>query len=155
MYTNRFTTGPIDDSETTIVTTTHNALGAERTALQWTLGVLSAIPMTSALGEILRGPRAVPGGSPDVVPTVDSALRYASVFKFAAGLTILRELAHIERSPATTFALSTVAVGGLVRMISWKQRGRPHPMIVGAVGLEAIGVPLLLTWQRRVAAKAV
>lgn len=137
------------------MTTTHHAPSPDRTALQWTLGALSAIPMASAVGEILRGPRAVPGGSPDVAPTVDSALRYASVFKFAAGLTILRELGRIERSQATTFALSTVAVGGLVRMISWKQRGRPHPMIVGAIGLETIGVPILLTWQRRLSAKAV
>jgi hypothetical protein len=137
------------------VTTSHHTLGPNRAALQWTLGILSAIPMGSALGEILRGPQAVPGGSPDVVPTVDSALRYANVFKFAAGVTILRELGRIDRSPAATFALSTVAVGGLARIVSWRQRGRPHPAIVGAIALETIGVPILLTWQRRQSAKAV
>jgi len=137
------------------VTTTHHTLSPDRAALQWTLGVLSAIPMASALGEILRGPQAVPGGSPDVVPTVDSALRYANVFKFAAGVTILRELGRIERSSAATFALSTVAVGGLARIVSWNQCGRPHPAILGAVALETIGVPILLTWQWRLSAKAV
>lgn len=136
------------------MTITHHSPSPDRAALQWTLGILSAIPMASALGEILRGPRAVPGGSPDVAPTVDSALRYASVFKFAAGVTILRELGRIERSSAASFALSTVAVGGLARIVSWKQRGRPHPVIVGAVALETIGVPILLTWQRRLSAKA-
>lgn len=128
-------------------------LNDNRSALQWTLGILAAIPMVSALGEILHGARGVPGGSPDVVPTVDSSLRYASVFKFAAGVTVLRELGHIERSSATTFALSTIAVGGLARILSWRQRGRPHPVAVGATALETLGVPLLLIWQRRISTK--
>ena len=137
------------------MTTTPHAPSPNRTALQWTLGALSAIPMASALGEILRGPQAVPGGSPDIAPTVDSALRYANAFKFAGGVTILRELGRVERSPAAAFALSTVAVGGLARIISWKQAGRPHPIIVGAIALETIGAPILLAWQRRLSAQAV
>ena len=126
-----------------------------RAALQWTMGTLAVIPMASAVGEILHGPHGVPGGSPDVVPTVDSALRYANVFKFASGVTVLRELRRIERSSATSFALSTIAVGGLARIVAWRQSGRPHPVIVGAIALETIGAPLLLTWQRRISAKAV
>ena len=124
-----------------------------RAALQWTLAVLSAIPMASAVGEILRGPNGVPGGSPDVVPTVDSALRYASVFKFASGVAILRELRNVERSSTVSFVLSTIAVGGLARIAAWRQSGRPHPAIVGAIALETIGAPLLLTWQRRLSGK--
>ena len=124
-----------------------------RAALQWTLGVLSAIPMASAVGEILRGPNGVPGGSPDVVPTVDSALRYANVFKFASGVAILRELRNVERSSTVSFVLSTIAVGGLARIAAWRQSGRPHPAIVGAIALETIGAPLLLTWQRRLSGK--
>lgn len=126
-----------------------------RSALQWALGILAFIPMASAAVEILRGPKAVPGGSPDVVPTVDSALRYASVFKFASGVAILRDLRHVERSSTAAFALSTITVGGLVRLISWRQRGRPHPAIVGAIALEAIGAPMLLSWQRSISGKAV
>lgn len=126
-----------------------------RAALQWTLGILAVIPMGSAVGEILRGPRGVPGGSPDVVPTVDSSLRYATVFKFASGVALLRELPRIERSSATAFTLSTIAVGGLARIAAWRQSGRPHPVIVGAIALETIGAPLLLAWQRRISAKAV
>ncbi len=132
-----------------------NTLTRNRTALQWTLGTLAVIPMASAVGEILHGPRGVPGGSPDVAPTVDSSLRYANVFKFASGVTVLRELRRIEQSSATSFALSTIAVGGLARIVAWRQSGRPHPVIVGAIALETIGAPLLLTWQRRISAKAV
>ncbi len=126
-----------------------------RRRLQWTLGVLAAIPVASAAGEILRGPQGVPGGSPDVIPTVDSALRYANVFKFAVGPVIWSQLRHIEQSPAVSFAAATIVFGGLARLRSWQQRGRPHPITVGAIALETIGVPILLAWQRRLSAKAV
>ena len=126
-----------------------------RRRLQWTLGVLAAIPVASAMGEIVRGPQGVPGGSPDVTPTLDSALRYANVFKFAVGPVIWSQLGRIDRSPALSFAAATIAIGGIARLRSWQQRGRPHPVTVGAVALETIGVPILLAWQRRLSAKAV
>jgi hypothetical protein len=120
-----------------------------RRGLQRTLAVLAAIPMASAIGEIVRGPQGVPGGSPDVVPTVDSSLRYANVFKFAVGPVMWSQLARVEQSSAVTFALSTIFVGGLARVRSWQQRGRPHPIAVSAIALETIGVAGLLAWQRR------
>ena len=126
-----------------------------RRRLQWTLGVLAVIPAASAAGEILRGPQGVLGGSPDVSPTVDSSLRYANAFKFAVGPVIWSQLRHIEQSPAVSFAALTIAFGGLARLRSWQQRGRPHPVTVGAIALETIGVAILLAWQRNIAAKAV
>jgi hypothetical protein len=129
--------------------------GSSRRKLQWTLGVLAAIPVASATGEILRGPQGVPGGSPDVTPTVDSSLRYANAFKFAVGPVIWSQLRHIEQSPAVTFAAATIAFGGLARLRSWQQRGRPHPITVAAIALETIGVAGLLAWQRRLSAKVV
>lgn len=129
--------------------------GGSRRRLQWTLGVLAAIPVASAAGEIVRGAQGVPGGSPDVTPTVDSSLRYANVFKFAVGPVIWSQLRRVERSPALSFAISTIAVGGLARLRSWQQRGRPHPVTVAAIALETLGGPLLLIWQRRVSSSAV
>lgn len=126
-----------------------------RRRLQWILGVLAAIPVASASGEILQGAQGVPGGSPDVIATVDSSLRYANVFKFAVGPVIWSQLGRIERSPALSFAAATIAFGGLARLRSWQQRGRPHPITVGAVALETIGVPILLAWQRHLSVKAV
>ena len=126
-----------------------------RRRLQWTLGVLAAIPVASAADEILRGPQGVPGGSPDVNSTVDSSLRYANVFKFAVGPVIWSQLGRIDRSPALSFAAATIAIGGLARLRSWQQRGRPHPITVGAIALETIGVPILLTWQRRLSTSEV
>jgi Domain of unknown function (DUF4345) len=128
---------------------------ASRRRLQWTLGALAAIPVAGASGEILRGPQGVPGGSPDVTPTVDSSLRYANVFKFAVGPVIWSQLARVERSPAVTFAAATIAIGGLARLRSWQQRGRPHPVTVAAIALETVGAPLLLAWQRRISSSVV
>ncbi|WP_431233084.1 DUF4345 domain-containing protein [Mycolicibacterium psychrotolerans] len=125
--------------------------GDSRRRLQWTLAVLAAIPMGSATGEIVRGAQGVPGGSPEVTPTVDSSLRYANVFKFAVGPVIWSQLGRVERSPALSFAIGTIAVGGLARLRSWQQRGRPHPVTVAAIALEVLGGPLLLIWQRRIA----
>jgi len=90
----------------------------------------------------------VPGGSPDVTPTVDSSLRYANAFKFAVGPVIWSQLARVEQSQTVTFALSTIFLGGLARLRSWQQRGRPHPVTLAAIALETIGVAGLLAWQR-------
>jgi len=118
--------------------------------LQWTLGILAAAPAVSALQEIIRGAQGVPGGSPDVIPTVDTSLRYANVFKFAVVPVIWSHLAHVERSPAVSFAATTIAVGGLARLVSWQQRGRPHPVTIAAVVLELGQLPILFAWRRRI-----
>lgn len=73
------------------MSTVESSPAAERRSrrrLQWTLAVLAAVPAASAGREIVLGPQGVPGGSPEVIPTVDSALRYANVFKFAVGPVI-------------------------------------------------------------------
>lgn len=119
-----------------------------RRAFQWTLAILAAVPTASALGEIARGAQGVPGGSPEVVPTVDSSLRYANVFKFALGPVMWGQIGRVEQSRAVTLALSTIFAGGLARVRSWRQRGRPHPVTVAAIALETVGVAGLLVWQR-------
>lgn len=129
--------------------------GGSRRRLQWTLGVLAAIPVASATAEIVQGPQGVPGGSPDVTPTVDSSLRYANVFKFAVGPVIWSQLGRVERSSAVSSAIVTITVGGLARLRSWQQRGRPHPVTVAAIALEALGGPLLLIWQRSISSSEV
>lgn len=123
---------------------------ASRRRLQWTLGALAAVPLASASREIALGPAGVPGGSLPVNPTLDSALRYANVYKAAVAPVIWSQLGRVERSSALTFALASLFFGGLVRLRSWRQRGRPHPVIVAAVGLELLAPPLLLAWQQRI-----
>jgi Domain of unknown function (DUF4345) len=113
--------------------------------------VLALLPVATAAGEIAGGAQAVPGGSPDVVPTVDSSLRYNNVYRLAVGPVIWSQLGKLEQSRTLTFALVTIFGGGLARVRSWQQSGRPHPVIVAATALETVGVPILLAWQRRLA----
>jgi len=127
---------------------------ASRRRLQWALGVMAAVPTASAVGEIARGAQGVPGRSPEVAPTVDSSLRYANVFKLAWGVTVWSQLRRVERSPAATGSLATLFVGGLARLRSWRQIGRPHPVSIVAVALELVAPPALLAWQRRVASRS-
>lgn len=127
---------------------------SSRRRLQRTLAVLATIPLASAAREIALGPAGVPGGSQAVNATVDSALRYANVYKAAVAPVIWSQLGHVERSPALRFALSTLFVGGLARLRSWQQRGRPHPAIVGATVLELAVPPLLAAWQHHISNRA-
>ena len=85
-----------------------------------------------------------------MTPTVDSSLRYANAFKLAVGPVIWSQLARVERSPAVTFALSTIFIGGLTRLMSWQQRGRPHPVTVAAIVLETVGPPIMIAWQNSI-----
>jgi hypothetical protein len=65
------------------------------------------------------------------------------------------QLGRVEASPVVTFALSTIFVGGLARLRSWQQRGRPHPFTVGAIALETFGVAGLLAWQKSLSSSEV
>jgi hypothetical protein len=109
--------------------------------------------MISGAREVLWGAEGAPGDSPAVSATVDGELRYANVFKIAVGPVILSQLSQIERSPIVNVALGTVFVGGLARLLSWRQRGRPHPNSVVAIGLETAVVPALIAWQRRLSSR--
>ncbi|QDQ95407.1 DUF4345 domain-containing protein [Rhodococcus sp. WB9] len=127
---------------------TRTAHARRRRGLQWTLAFLAAAPMISGAREVLWGARGVPGGSPDISSTVDGELRYANVFKIAVGPVILSQLSLVERSPIVDVALGTVFLGGLARLLSWQQRGRPHPSSLVALGLETAVAPALIAWRR-------
>jgi hypothetical protein len=126
----------------------HPAQVRSRRRLQWTLAGLAVIPLVSAGREIALGPAGVPGGSTAVNPTVDSALRYANVYKAAVAPVMWSQLGQVERSAGLTVALASLFGGGLARLLAWQQTGRPHPVSVVATALELIAPPLLIAWQR-------
>jgi hypothetical protein len=101
---------------------------------------------------MLVGPRSLPGSHGPVSATLDSEYRYTHAMYFAAAPVLWATVPRVERQ---TTALRVVAggifLGGLVRLLSWREVGRPHPAVLGAAGLEILGVPVLLAWQHRVA----
>lgn len=115
-----------------------------------TLGVLGAVPVATGLLSIATGPAGAPDGGPTTA-SVDSEYRFVNTFWTAAGLGLLWSLRSPEdRQPVTRVVLATAGLGGAPRLLSWSKVGRPHPVFVGALGLELVGVPAVLAWHRRV-----
>jgi hypothetical protein len=126
-----------------------------RRALQLVLGVLATIPVATGSADILAGPGVLPGGSSNTTPSLDSAFRFSSAFWLAVGPVVWSQLTRVASdSPVLPLTLGTVFVGGVARLRSWQQRGRPHPVFVGAIAIELIGMPIVFAWQRKVVARA-
>jgi hypothetical protein len=122
-----------------------------RRALQLTLGVLASIPFATGVVDVVAGSDLLPGGTSDITASLDSEFRFASTFWCAVGPIIWSQLSEVEdESPVLPLTMTTVFLGGLARARSWRARGRPHPIFVGATALELIGMPILLAWHRRV-----
>lgn len=123
-----------------------------RRGLQVTLGVLSLIPFASGLAGMVFGPRTLPGDTSAVQPTLNGEYRFVNAFWFAAAPAIWTTLPEIERKATQVrILLGTVMVGGVARVWSWRQVGRPAPVFLGVIALEFLGMPAVLAWQRHVA----
>jgi len=55
---------------------------------------------------------------------------------------------------ALRIALGTAFAGGLARLVSLRKKGRPHPTMLAALGIELGLVPALMVWQAAVARSA-
>jgi hypothetical protein len=122
-----------------------------RRQLQIVAAALAAIPFLSGLAAIIAGPSTLPGDNSRLEPTADSEYRFASTFWFAVAPVIWSTVPHIERQgPRLRAVCGVVFLGGLARLASWRRTGRPHPLFVGAIALELIGMPLLVAWQAMV-----
>lgn len=126
-----------------------------RRALQITLGVITAIPFASGLAAIIGGPESLPGRVGEVSATVDSEYRFVNAYWLAVAPIGWASMPYVERRTVLIQTLLGLAVaGGLARLLSLRAKGRPHPMMLGALGIELGVVPALMVWQAAVARAA-
>jgi hypothetical protein len=138
-------------TSTTPTNTHRRPSDAGRRRLKATLGVLALIPFHYGLAGMLEGPRNIPGNQISVDASFDSEYRFVHAFWFAAAPVIWSTIPSVEQDPAALQAvMGTVVVGGLARLLSWRQTGRPRPVFVGGIVLELVVVPCLWLWKSRV-----
>jgi len=122
-----------------------------RRALQVVTGLLGAIPIaTGCIGLLgLRDPLYVRCGIP---VSLDSNLRFYSGLWLGLGIAMYSILPSVERQTALFRAFwGAIFLGGLGRLASIVGVGAPPSPLLAVIGLELVGAPVFIVWQRQVA----
>lgn len=125
-------------------------------ALQIATALLALVPVVTGIITMLGvgDPLYASAGIP-ALPVLDSNLRFFGGVWLGLGLALLWLVPRIE---SETFLFRVVwgaiFLGGIGRLLSILLVGAPPIPFVGFTALELIGAPLLVHWQRRVAATA-
>lgn len=122
-----------------------------RRALQIVTGLLGAIPIaTGCIGLLgLRDPLYVRCGIP---VSLDSNLRFYSGLWLGLGIAMYSILPSIERQTVLFRAFwGAIFLGGLGRLASVVGAGAPPSPFLAVIGLELVGAPVFIVWQRQVA----
>jgi Domain of unknown function (DUF4345) len=119
-------------------------------ALQWTIAILSLLPLTfGTLGLLMGVAMYIPPEA--ATPKLDSQFRFMSAWDIGLAFVSWWFIAHIEEH-AVLFKLVCLAVflGGVGRMAAWLFTGSPG-IAFAAVAVVELLVPLLIPWQSFVA----
>jgi hypothetical protein len=119
---------------------------------QAVLVVLGLFVAGTGLMDVVFGPAVLPG-APEAAPTLDSNYRFFAVMWLAIGVALLSVVPRVrEATTVLRFVCAAVFVGGFARIVSWSAAGQPHGLMVFFIGVELIVPPVLVVWQRRLAA---
>jgi Domain of unknown function (DUF4345) len=119
-------------------------------ALQWTIAVLSLLPLSfGTLGLLMGVGMYIPAEA--ATPKLDSQFRFMSAWDIGLALVSWWFIPHIE-GHAALFKLVCLAVflGGVGRLAAWVFTGSPG-IAFAAVALVELLVPVLIPWQSAVA----
>jgi hypothetical protein len=120
--------------------------------LQAVVLVASLIPLTFGLLGIVFGAQQLQG-SP-VTASLDSQYRFLSAWYLGLAALAWWTVPRIEQhGTLLTIICLAIFAGGLARLVSAVLVGWPQPSMVGGLVFELL-FPLLIPWQRRVAAPA-
>lgn len=123
--------------------------------LQAAVALCGLIPVLTGASGVLSGTASIAEG---MVPPIDldSHFRYLSGIFLGVGLAFYACIPAIERKGGLFRLLAALVVlGGIGRAISGFSVGWPAPAHLAGLGMELVGVPLLVLWQGWVAQRAV
>ena len=124
-----------------------------RRGLQVLLVGLGCLTTVTGAAVLARGSRAVTGVTEPVPASVDSELRWFATWWTAVGPLLWRLVPRVEsETRAVRYLSGVVLAGGVTRLVSVRQAGRPHPVFLGLTAVELVLPAVLVVWQRRVAA---
>ncbi|WP_053722234.1 DUF4345 domain-containing protein [Saccharothrix sp. NRRL B-16348] len=122
-------------------------------AFQVVLVLLGLFVAGTGLLEVVLGPSVLLPGSPRPEPTLDSNYRFFAAMWLAIGVALLSVVPRVrEATTVLRFVSAAVFVGGLARIASWLAVGQPHALMLVLLAIELIVPPVLVLWQRRLAA---
>ncbi len=128
-------------------------------ALQIAIGILALIPLLTGGLDLILGATALnivdgAGVSAEVLNNVviDSQIRFLGAIWLGVGVLLYWMLPAIEtQTTLFRFTIGSIILGGIGRLASAFLVGIPPIPVLGGIGLEVIGMPLLLLWQSRIA----
>lgn len=124
-----------------------------RRALQIATALLALVPILTGIITMLgvSDPLYASSGVP-ALPVLDSNLRFFGGVWLGLGLALLWLVPRIEsESGPFRVVWGSIFLGGIGRLLSIVMVGTPPLPFVGLTALEAIGAPLFVYWQHRVA----
>lgn len=121
-----------------------------RRLLQAFLVVLGGVMVVAGLGTVLLGAGSVVGVD-EVVPAVDSEMRFYAVWYVVAGVGLLRAVARVESAaPTVRMVGAAFFIAGCARALSWLTVGRPHSFTVVLMVIELVLPAVVIPWQASV-----
>jgi hypothetical protein len=124
----------------------------ERRLLQAAVALGCLVPLAAGGAGMLNGATMIRGLHPPLPTDLDSHYRYLSGLLFGIGLGFASCIPAVERrGPVFRRLGGIVIVGGLARLLSLAEAGRPSGGHLFGLAMELGAVPLLLLWQARVA----
>ena len=117
------------------------------------LRALALIPVAAGLASVIFGSEIVRDGGASN-PNVESELRYYAVFYVGFGLYLWSLAPEIaRRGRELRWAAAVLFCGGLARVVGVLVDGWPEADYVVLMGVELVLPPVLVLWQRRIAAQ--
>ena len=125
----------------------------QRRLLQAAVAAACIVPLATGISSLAEGPAFIRGVEDTVPVDLDSHFRYLSGLLLGLGLAFASCIPRIERRTAPFQALGfIVVVGALGRLLSLLLAGTPGTGHLFGLAMELAVVPLLMLWQRRLAA---